>query len=165
MSADGVLTAGERRLIEEAAGMYPTARAAAVDALKIVQEARGWVSDDALHAVSEVLGIPPADLDNLATFYNLIFRRPVGDHVILLCDSVSCWVMGYEAIRAKLGELYGIDFGQTSADGRFTLLPIPCLGACDGAPALMIDEDLHTNVDPDGLAELLDAYPAKGGGS
>jgi len=161
MSRDGVLTDRERREIERCASHYPEPRAASVEALKIVQRDRRWVSDEALVAVAELLGLDPADLENVATFYNLVFRRPVGKHVILLCDSVSCWVMGYGGIRDRLRELLGIDFGETTPDGRFTLLPMPCLGACDGAPAMMVGDDLHVDVDPDELEALLERYPTR----
>ena len=78
-----------------------------------------------------MLGMSLADLESVATFYSLIFRKPVGRHVILLCDSVSCWIMGYETVRDHLRRRLGIDLGETTPDGRFTLLTIPCLGACD----------------------------------
>jgi NADH-quinone oxidoreductase subunit E len=98
------------------------------------------------------------DLDSVATFYNLIFRNPVGRHVILLCDSISCWVMGYEQLRERLRDHLGIDYGETTADGRYTLLPNPCLGTCDCAPALMIDNDLYRKVTPEMLESILSKY-------
>ena len=156
-----VLSETEIREIRAELGHYPDARAACIEALKVVQRHRGWVSDEALAAVAAMLAMTVEELDAVATFYSLVFRRPVGDHVILLCDSVSCWVMGYESLRAAFKEKLGIDFGETSADGRFTLLPVPCLGACDHAPALMIDEDLHLDVAVEGLDEILERYPAK----
>ncbi len=164
MTAPAVLSEAVRREIAAEIERYPEPRAASVEALKAVQREHGWVSDEALAEVAAMLGMSPAALDNVATFYNLIFRRPVGDHVILLCDSVSCWVMDYEGILAALHRTLGIAPGETSPDGRFTLLPVPCLGACDGAPALMIDHDLHTDVDPAHLDELLARYPARRGG-
>jgi NADH-quinone oxidoreductase subunit E len=94
----------------------------------------------------------------VATFYNLIFRKPVGRHVILLCDSISCWVMGYETIRGYLQEKLGIQYGETTPDGRFTLLPNCCLGTCDCAPALMIGNDLYRNLTVDQLEEILSRY-------
>ena len=96
------------------------------------------------------------ELDGVATFYNMIFRRPVGRHVIFLCDSVSCWVMGEEALRAQLKERLGIDFGQTSADGEYTLLPVACLGTCDHAPALLLDRELHGDVTEKKLDVLIE---------
>ena len=153
-----VLGEQERAEIRRELEHYPSARAATVEALKVVQRHHRWVSDDALAEVAELLDMTPAEVENVATFYNLVFRRPVGEHVILLCDSVSCWMLGETELRRRLRELLGIRPGETTSDGRFTLVPVPCLGACDGA--LMIDEDLHTNVDLDGLADLLDRYPA-----
>ncbi|MGA8282444.1 MAG: NAD(P)H-dependent oxidoreductase subunit E, partial [Desulfobacterales bacterium] len=85
-------------------------------------------------------------------------RKPVGRHVILVCDSVSCWIMGYDRILARLKERLGIGFGETTADGRFTLLPNVCLGACDHAPVMMIDEDLYLDVGPQMLDRILDQY-------
>ncbi len=100
----------------------------------------------------------PAELDSVATFYNLIFRRPVGRHVIFLCDSVSCWVMGYERMRQHLINRLGVQPGQTTPDGRFTLLPIVCLGACDHAPVMMIDHDTHHDLDPRKIDDILERY-------
>ena len=126
--------------------------------MKIVQRHRGWVSDESLRDIAELLGMSPADLDGVATFYNLIFRKPVGRHVIMVCDSVSCWIMGYDRIREHLSERLGIEFGETTADNRFTLLPIVCLGACDHAPAMMVDADLHSDLDPQKIDGILEKY-------
>ena len=126
--------------------------------MKIVQKHRGWVTDEGLRDVAEMLDMTPAELESVATFYNLIFRKPVGRHVILICNSVSCWIMGYGSIREYLTQQLGINLGETTSDGRFTMLPIPCLGACDQAPAMMIDEDLHTNLTPEKINQLLDRY-------
>ncbi|HQT88765.1 MAG TPA: NADH-quinone oxidoreductase subunit NuoE [Acidiphilium sp.] len=132
-----------------------TPRAAGIDALKLVQKRFGFVSDRHLAELAELLGMTPAELDGVATFYNLIFRRPVGRHVILLCDSVACWMMGGTAARLQLRERLGIEPGQTTADGLFTLLPIVCLGCCDHAPAMMIDDDLHGDLDAARLDAIL----------
>jgi NADH-quinone oxidoreductase subunit E len=100
----------------------------------------------------------PAELDSVATFYNKIFRRPVGRNVIFICDSVSCWIMGYDRVREGVTKLLGIRLGETSADGRFTLLPNVCLGACDHAPVLMINDDTHLDVEPAKMESLLEEY-------
>ena len=153
-----MLTESEKKEIEAEARHYDYKRAACVDALKVVQRHRGWVSDESLRDVAEYLEMTPDELDNVATFYNLIFRKPVGKHVILVCDSVSCWIMGYERVRQRLSERLGIGFGETTADERFTLLPIVCLGTCDHAPAIMIDGDLCRDVDPEKLDAILAQY-------
>ncbi len=153
-----MLAEQERREIEAELERYPRRDAASIDALRIVQRHRGWISDDSLREIAEFLQMSPDDLDSVATFYNLIYRRPVGRHVILLCNSVSCWIMGYAQLRQELHRRLGIGFGETTADGRFTLLPIVCLGACDHAPALMIDQDLHRDLSPDALDRVLEGY-------
>jgi NADH-quinone oxidoreductase subunit E len=153
-----MLTQAEKKEIEAVLGHYALKRAASIEALRIVQNHRGWVSDEALGDVAAELEMSPTDLDAVATFYNLIFRRPVGRHVILVCDSVSCWVMDYETIADHLKKRLGIEFGQTTADGRFTLLPHVCLGACDRAPVMMIDDRLYEFLDPARIDEILDTY-------
>ena len=129
-----MLTPEETKEIQHELAHYPTKRGVCIEALKIVQRHRGWVSDDSIKSIADMLEMSAEELDGVATFYNLIFRRPVGKHVILLCDSVSCWVTGSECIRERLEKRLGIRYGETTEDGRFTLLPMPCLGTCDHAP-------------------------------
>ena len=144
--------------IEDHIKKLPTRKAASLEALSVVQKHHGWVSDESLRELAEFLEMSPHELDSVATFYNLVFRRPVGRHVILVCDSISCWVMGYEKLVAQFNDKLGIKWGETTADQRFTLLPIPCLGTCDHAPALMIDDDLHRDLDASSLADILNRY-------
>jgi NADH-quinone oxidoreductase subunit E len=153
-----MLTPQERQEIEAQLEHYPDKRAVCVEALKIVQRDRGWVSDASVQDIADFLEMAPDELDGVATFYNLIFRQPVGRHVILLCDSVSCWIMGSECLQEHLRARLGIELGETTADDRFTLLPIVCLGTCDHAPALMIDDDLYRDLDAKGLDEILEKY-------
>jgi len=153
-----MLSEQETREIEDLLSHYDHKQAACVEALKVVQQHRGWVADDSLHDVAELLTMTPDEVDGLATFYNLIFRRPVGRHVILVCDSISCWILGYEELVKHMEEQLGIQMGQTTADGQFTLLPIPCLGACDRGPAMMVDDELYTNLDKDEIDSILDQY-------
>lgn len=148
----------ERQEIEKEFPHYPQKQAACIEALKVVQRHRGWVPGEAIIEIAELLEMTPDEVDNVATFYNLIFRKPVGKHVILICDSVSCWITGYERLREHLTARLGITLGETTADGRFTLLPIVCLGTCDHAPALMIDDDLHRDLDPERIDEILERY-------
>lgn len=153
-----MLSAEEIREIDEERAHYPDDRAAVVDALRIVQRTRRWVTDEALHDVAEHFDMSPAAVENVATFYNLIFRREVGRHVVLVCDSVSCWLTGYDDVRDALEARLGVELGGTTEDGDFTLLPMCCLGACDHAPVLMVDENLHRDVTPEGVEELLAPY-------
>jgi len=153
-----MLTPEERTEIEGEFAHYPNRKAACIDAMKIVQKYRGWLSDDALRDIGELLGMSEADLDGVATFYNLLFRRPVGRHVIYVCDSVSCWIMGSDRQCGHISERLNIGLGETTADGRFTLLPIVCLGACDHAPVMMIDDDTHFDLTPEKIDGILERY-------
>ena len=154
-----MLTAQEREEIAAELPHYPEKRGACIEALKIVQQHRGWVSDDSLRDLAVLLEMTPEELEGVATFYNLVYRQPVGRHVILYCNSVSCWIMGCDRIREELTARLGIQPGETSAGGRFTLLPIVCLGTCDHAPAMMIDEDLHRDLTPGAMDAILERYP------
>ena len=144
--------------IEAEMHRYPRKQAVCIEALKVIQRHQGWVSDESLRELAEFLEMTPDELDSVATFYDKILRRPVGKHVIWICDSVSCWIMGYDRVRERLTQLLGTRLGETSADGRFTLLPNVCLGSCDHAPVLMIGGDLHRDLEPDKIEAILDQY-------
>ncbi|MBD9483834.1 NADH-quinone oxidoreductase subunit NuoE [Pseudomonas sp. PDM14] len=152
------LSEAERSAIEHEMHHYEDPRAASIEALKIVQKARGWVPDGAADAIGAILGIPASDVEGVATFYSQIFRQPVGRHIIRVCDSMTCFVGGHENVLASIKDQLGIAPGQTTADGRFTLLPVCCLGNCDKAPALMIDDETFGDVRPDGVAQLLESF-------
>jgi NADH-quinone oxidoreductase subunit E len=154
----GALSQEEVAAIEAEVAHLPERRSAAIEALRIVQAKRGWVSDESLAAVARQLDMSADALDAIATFYNLIFRKPVGRHVVMYCDSVSCYIMGCEAVRQGLQDKLGVEPGGTTPDEKFTLLPIVCLGACDRAPVIMIDEELYGDVSPDRLDEVLSRH-------
>lgn len=154
-----VLSTAEQMAIEHEMQHYEHPRAASIEALKIVQKARGWIPDGAAEAIGAVLGIPAAEIEGVATFYSQIFRQPVGRHVIRVCDSMTCFIAGHEDLLRVLHVQLGISVGQTTADQRFTLLPVCCLGNCDKAPALMIDEQTFGNIHPNDLERILEAYP------
>lgn len=153
-----VLSETERSAIEHEMHHYEDPRAASIEALKIVQKARGWVPDGACDAIGAILGIPASDVEGVATFYSQIFRVPVGRHIIRVCDSMTCYIGGHESVLDSIRNEIGIEPGQTTADNRFTLIPVCCLGNCDKAPALMIDDDTFGDVQPGGVAQLLEAY-------
>lgn len=148
----------EQQQIDEELRHNAVPRGAVPEALKIVQRHRGWVSNEAVADVAAYLGLTRDEVDSVATGYSNIFRQPVGRHVIRLCRSVSCWLTGLNPLYARLRDELGIDYGQTTADGRFTLLPAVCLGACDRGPALMIDDDLYGPLTPETVMVVLEPY-------
>lgn len=133
----------------------PYRSAVAIDALKIVQKHHRWVSDERLQALADYLGMSHAELDGIATFYNLIYRRPVGNKVISLCNSVSCWVKGYDKLQRHISQKLDIPVGGTTTDNKYTLLPAPCLGACDRAPVMMLENELHQDLTAEKVDKLL----------
>ena len=158
MVVEKIISNQERKEIEDMFPHVPYKKAVCIDALRIVQKYHGWVSDEAVKELSEIIEMSPDEIDSVATFYNMVFRKPVGRHVIMICDSISCWVMGYEQILEALKNKLSIKYGETTADNRFTLLPIVCLGNCDHAPTLLIDRDLHNDLTIDKLDEILERY-------
>jgi NADH-quinone oxidoreductase subunit E len=152
------LSANELRDLDAMLPHYPDRRAAAATAMRLVQKRRRWLSDEALADLGAYLHMSVEELDSLATFSNMLFRRPVGRHIVLVCDSFACWSLGYAELREALQTKLGVGLGGTTPDGRFTLLPIVCLGACDRGPAMMVDADLHGPVAPAEVGAILEAY-------
>jgi len=134
---------------------YEDKTAVSIEALKIVQNHRRWVSDECLVAVAELLEISPAQLEAVATFDNLIYRQPVGKTVIHYCNSVTCWMLGSEQVRERLCRHLNVELGEMSVDGEYTILPIVCLGACDHAPVVMIGNELRLDITEDAVNEIL----------
>jgi NADH-quinone oxidoreductase subunit E len=153
-----MLSDTERRELEDAVKHYPHKRGATIDALLTIQRRRGWISDDSLLEIAQFLDMTAEDVDSIATFYNLIFRKPVGRHVAFMCDSISCWIKGCEQVQEQIKKLYDVDLGQTTADGRLTVLPIACLGQCERAPAVMIDQDVYGDVTPEQIEQIVEKY-------
>lgn len=158
MMQEQILSENQIAEIEACFKHFPLKSAACIEGLKIVQKHHRWVSDQALKELAAVLEMSPDAVDSVATYYNLIYRKPVARHVIHVCNSVSCYIMGYVEIISFLHQTLGIQYGETTADDRFTLLSVPCLGDCNNSPVLMIDNDLHRNLTIDKLDEILNKY-------
>ncbi len=148
------LSLAEIREINAEMDHYEDKTAVSIEALRIVQKHRRWVSDECLVAVAELLDISPAQLEAVATFYNLIYRQPVGKTVIHYCTSVSCWMVGSEQVRERLCRHLNVELGEMSADGEYTILPIVCLGACDHAPVVMVGDELRLDITEDTVNEI-----------
>jgi NADH-quinone oxidoreductase subunit E len=148
----------EKKEIGEELKLYPYLNAACIDALKIVQKHRGWISDESVHDIAAELGMSDDEVDGIATFYTRIYRRPVGRNIILICEGISCMVLDYESLYEHISAKLKIRFGETSEDGRFTLLPVSCLGDCDNAPVMMINDDHYNKLSAEKIDLILDKY-------
>lgn len=153
-----MLSEVEIKEIQKEIKQYPYPAVACIDALKIVQHHRGYVSDESVKDIALMLNMSNEDVDGIATFYSRIYRKPVGRHIILICDSVSCMIMGYESLYSHISKKLGIRFGETTSDSRFTILPNSCLGDCDNAPAMMINNDHFNKLTIEKIDEILDRY-------
>ena len=127
-----------------------------VDVMLALQEHYGFLSDDAVEAAAVLLGMSTLEVEELATFYTFIYREPVGKYVIHVCDSVICWMDGYESILDYLCRKLDIAVGGTSADGLFTLLPVCCIGYCDLSPAMLINRKVYGHLTPQKIDEILE---------
>ena len=142
--------------VDKEAAKYPSRRAAVKSALRYGQEETGWVSNSVVTAVAEYLGLEPIEVYEVATFYDMFYTEPGGRHHIRVCTNVSCMLRGAETIVNHLKEKLGIKVGETSLDGRITLLEAECLGACGGAPMLICGNQYFENLTTDKLDSLLD---------
>ena len=127
-----------------------------VDVMLALQEHYGFLTDDAVEAVAALLGMSPLEVEELATFYTFIYREPVGKYVIHVCDSVICWMDGFESIQDYLCRKLDIAVGATSADGLFTLLPVCCIGYCDLSPAMLVNRKVYGHLTPQKIDEILE---------
>ncbi len=141
-------------LREEIAGAdHP--RELAVDVMLTVQRHYGYLNDEALEEAALLLGMTPLELEELATFYNFIYREPVGKYVLHVCDGVVCWMNGYPSVADYLYAKLGIRPGETTQDGLFTLLPTACIGYCDLSPAMLVNGRPYGPLTPERIDEIL----------
>jgi NADH-quinone oxidoreductase E subunit len=144
----------------ETVARYPLARSAMLPCLHLAQDDIGYVSDEAVLAVAEAIGAKPDEVESVVTFYSMFHQEPQGEHVIKVCTSVSCYLMGCDAVMAQLEQSLGVRRGETTADGRFTLEGVECLAACGMAPALQVNGEFVEQVTlqtADALVNLLKA--------
>jgi NADH-quinone oxidoreductase E subunit len=149
-----------RARLEDLFPKYPTKQACLLPALWMVQEARGWISPAAIGEVAEVLGLTPAYVRGVATFYTMYHLHPVGRHFIQVCGTSPCHLCGSDDVLKAILKATGCgDLGTTSADGRFTVVEVECLGACGFATPVLIDDDFHDSVTPERVPGILARYP------
>ena len=141
---------------------YPSARVGLITVMhKLQKHYGGWLPDEAIAEAAEIVGIPEPEVEGVATFYNWFFREPVGRRIIVVCDSISCHLCGCDRIVEHIKKRLGIGMGETTADGEYTLLPVVCLGNCDQAPSIMIDEETYNRVTPEKLDEIFEQLSGK----
>ncbi|HHM06160.1 MAG TPA: NADH-quinone oxidoreductase subunit NuoE [Gammaproteobacteria bacterium] len=153
------LSAKVRAGIDQWVAKYPPEhkQSAVMAALRLVQEEQGWLTTESMDAVADYLGMEPVSVYEVATFYSMYDLQPVGRHKICVCTNVSCMLCGSEDVVRHLEEKIGIKLGETSADGKFTLKEVECLGACAGAPMMQIGKQYYENLTPDKIDAILDS--------
>jgi len=154
-SSEPVLDNEMKKAIGALCTRYPTRRAVLLPALHMVQDKFNCISESAILELAELLDIPPAEVLSTASFYDSYSLSQRGKHLIAVCQSLSCELCGCEQILAALQEKLGIEPGQTTQDGKFTLITAQCLGACDYAPAILIDQTLYKNISLERLDDII----------
>lgn len=158
------VTAAMREKIErQILPRYENRMGALLPCLHEVQHAYGWIPAQAMEEIAGVLGLKPSEVYDTASFYEEYWLKPKGAHLIAVCRSIACECMDYHAITGAVKARLGIEVGETTEDGRFTLVEVECLGSCDTAPVALVDERLHENLTPESVIRAIDAA-AKGGG-
>jgi NADH-quinone oxidoreductase subunit E len=159
-----VYTAENRARFEEIVQRYPPERrrSAVLPALYLVQYQLGYITANAIRHVAELLGITRADVEDVVSFYTMFYTKPVGTFVLQVCRTLSCAVNGAERVSEELQATLHIRPGQTDASGTFTLLEVECLGACDRAPVVMVNDAWHECLQPQDAAKLIEDLRVRG---
>lgn len=137
-------------------GLYPDRRAALLPVLQMAQDRFGYISLEAEEYVASLFDLSPAHVHEVVTFYTLFFTRPVGRHILSVCHNLSCHLRGAEDVLAYLRERLGVDAGETTKDGKVTLLAVECLCACEMAPMLQVDDRYEGNLTRETLDRILE---------
>ncbi|OGD35298.1 MAG: hypothetical protein A2V45_11290 [Candidatus Aminicenantes bacterium RBG_19FT_COMBO_58_17] len=146
-----------RRKIDEVAARYPKKGAALLPVLHLVQREVGCIAAEEERFVARVLGLRPMKVREVVTFYTMFLRRPVGKYHLQVCSNLSCSLLGAGPLLDYLQQKLGVRVGETTADGRFTLSTVECLGACEQAPSLMINFDYHGQLDGEKIDRILES--------
>ncbi|GAB5497340.1 MAG: NADH-quinone oxidoreductase subunit NuoE [Phycisphaerales bacterium] len=148
-----------KHLGDEILPRYETTLGALLPALHEIQHTYGWIPPQAMHEIADFLQIPPSDVIDTVTFYEEYWTNPKGEHVVAVCRSIACEFCGQGEVTQACKDKLGIDVGETTEDGKYTLIELECLGACGGAPAMLVDEKLHEFVKPGEVASHIDDAP------
>ena len=146
--------------IEKILSRYPTRQAALLPILWVAQETWGWISKEAAEEVARIVEVSPAHVDGVLTFYTMYNLQPVGKNLLQICTSISCHLAGAGRLIERCRERLGVSLGETSPDGKFTVIEVECIAGCDKAPSLMVNDTYHEPVDEKALDALLDKLSA-----
>jgi len=150
----------DREAVAQMAARYPDRRSAVMPALWLAQKRFGFLSKEAVAAVADALQYPEPEVAGVATFYSMYNLAPVGRHLLQVCMTLSCSLMGADVLLAHMSKRLGIQPGETTPDGKFTLRKVECLGSCGTGPCLQVNERVfEENLDPDSVDKLLDSLP------
>lgn len=152
------MTEAAREEIRRLVGLYEHRQSALIPALFVAQQEAGYLSPAVLESVAEVLDLPVTEVTSVASFYGLFYLEPVGRHMVHVCTNLSCMLNGCQRVLSRMQEVMGIQPGETTPDGRFSLRAAECLGACEEAPAVLVDEDRWAAVSPEDVEPLLERY-------
>ena len=156
----------ERRAeLDDIVSKYPSdqKRSAVLAALYLVQDQIGYLTANGMRHVAGILEMTPAEVEDVATYYVMFYKEPVGRHVLQVCRTLSCALLGAERVTEALSEKLGLKVGETDKSGLFTLMEFECLGACDRAPIVMVNnEHWHEKVKPEDVGKLVDDIKARG---
>ena len=145
-----------REKIDSIITKYETKQSALIEVLREIQNGHGYLSEESMEEAAEILGLTPASVQNVATFYTMFFRNPPGKHVIWLCRTLSCALRGAEHVEHYMCDKLGVHTGGTTADGKITLMEAECLASCGTAPAMLVDEDLVENLTKEKIDKLIE---------
>lgn len=148
-----------RERIEKILTRYPTKQAALLPVLWVAQETWGWISREAAEEVARILGLPAAHVSGVLTFYTMYNLEPVGRHLLQFCTSISCHLAGAERLVEHCRNRLGIGLGETTPDGKFTMVEVECIAGCDRAPSMMVNDAYHEPMDAAKLDALIGSLP------
>lgn len=151
-----MLSEQSKREIRKIRDEYPDPQSALLPALYLAQQDYGgWLPEQALDEVAEVMGLPPTQVASVATFYTMLNKKPVGRHLIQVCTNISCSLLGAEHLLSYISRKLGVAVGETTGDGKFTLLEVECLGSCGTAPMMQVDDAYHENLTEEKIDQIL----------
>jgi NADH-quinone oxidoreductase E subunit len=152
-----VISDGTYQKIQALMAKYPRKRSALIPSLLLAQRESGHISTEMMLEMARIFDLSPTEVHEVVSFYSMLYSKPMGKYVIQVCTNISCQLCNAEEIAAHLVQRLGIQFGETTADKRYTLVEVECLGSCGTSPVIQINEDYHENLTPEKLDTILDS--------